>query len=81
MHRRINITLPAETLQLLDAVSGKRNRSRYIDAAVRQYASAAYRTNLRKLLKEGALRRAERDRRLAQDWFALEEEGWRQSKK
>jgi CopG family transcriptional regulator/antitoxin EndoAI len=36
----------------------------------------ARRANLRKRLKEGALRRAERDVRLAEESFFLEEEAW-----
>lgn len=32
------------------------------------------RRSLRAMLEEGAIRRADRDRRLAQDWFPLEQE-------
>ena len=37
MHRRINVTLPEETLQLLERVTKKGDRSRLIDEAVRRY--------------------------------------------
>jgi CopG family transcriptional regulator/antitoxin EndoAI len=73
MHRRINITLPEETVQLIDRVSEKGDRSRLINDAVRRYVAFARRANLRKRLKEGALRRAERDLRLAEESFFLEE--------
>ena len=76
MYRRINITLPVETLRLIDRISKKGNRSRLIDKAVRRYMVNVRRANLRKRLKEGAQRRAERDLRLAQDSFFLEEEAW-----
>lgn len=33
---------------------------------------------LRRLLKEGALRRAERDRSLTEEWSALDEAPWRE---
>jgi CopG family transcriptional regulator / antitoxin EndoAI len=76
MYRRINITLPAKTVQLIDRVSKKGNRSRLIDKAVRRYVTDSRRANLRKRLKEGALRHAERDLSLAEESFFLEEEAW-----
>lgn len=74
MHRRLNITLPEETVRLIDRVAKKGNRSRLISDAVRRYVRELGRANLRRRLKEGARRRAARDRALAQDWFALEDE-------
>ena len=74
MHRRINITLPEATVRLLDRVAPKGDRSRLIAEAVSHYVAAAGRAQLRKWLKEGAIRRAGRDRELAADWFALDEE-------
>jgi CopG family transcriptional regulator/antitoxin EndoAI len=76
MYRRINITLPEETIQLIDRVFQKGNRSRLIDKAVKRYVTEARRVTLRKRLKEGALRRAERDLHLAEESFFLEEEAW-----
>ncbi len=81
MHRRINITLPEETVQLIDRVSEKGDRSRLINEAVRRYVTFTRRANLRKRLKEGALRRADRDLRLAEESFFLEEEAWHTDKK
>ena len=72
MHQRVNITLPEETLRLIDRVVDKGDRSRFIDSAVRHYVGAMGRANLRKRLKEGAIRRAERDLHLALEWSALE---------
>jgi CopG family transcriptional regulator/antitoxin EndoAI len=77
MHRRINITLPDETVNLIDRVAEKGNRSRLIDQAVRHYVSRMGRARLRRLLKEQAIRRVEDDRRLAAQWFSLAEEAWR----
>ena len=81
MHRRINITLPEETVRLLDRIAGKGERSRVIAEAVTRYVTRTGREQLRKQVKEGALRHAERDRKMAQEWFALEEEGWHDKKK
>ena len=74
MRRRINITLPGETIRLMDRVSSKGDRSRLIDTAVKRYVSQLRRAKLKKQLKEGALRRAERDLALADESFFLEEE-------
>ena len=76
MARRINITLPDETLELLDRVAKKGERSRLIDEAVRFYVARMTRANLRKQLAEGYKRRAERDMRLAEEWFTGEEGAW-----
>ena len=73
MHRRINITLPEETVRLIDRLAGRGDRSRLIAQAVTHYVKATGRARLRKLLKEGALHRAERDLRLAEEWLALDE--------
>ncbi len=77
MHRRINITLPDETVRLIDRVAAKGHRSNFIAEAVRHYIAHTGRARLKKQLKEGAVRRARRDRALARDWFPLEEEAWR----
>ena len=76
LYRRVNITLPEETLELLDRATQGRNRSRLIDRAVRHYLETFGRAKLREKLKEGYLRRAERSRALAAEWFSLEEEAW-----
>lgn len=81
MHQRVNITLPEETLQLIDRVTEKGDRSRFIDQAVKHYVKEIGRTNLRKKLKEGAVNRAQRDLSLAGDWFVLEEEAWQGNRK
>ena len=80
MRRRLNITLAEETVRLIDRVAKKGDRSRLIGEAVTHYVGKLGRTKLRKRLKEGALRRAERDLRLAGEWFALEEEAWPKSR-
>jgi CopG family transcriptional regulator/antitoxin EndoAI len=76
MRRRINITLPEATVRLIDRVAAKGDRSRIIDEAVMHFVESKGRAALRKRLKEGAIRRTERDRQLAADWFALDEEVW-----
>jgi CopG family transcriptional regulator/antitoxin EndoAI len=81
MYQRINITLPEETLGLIDRLTKTGDRSRFIDRAIRYYVEAIGKANLKNLLKEGAINRAERDLRLAEEWFILEEETWPEDRK
>lgn len=76
MYCRINVTLPSETLTLLAQFAPKGERSRFISEAIQHYIAQIQTETLREQLKEGAIRRAERDLSLAEDWFALEEEVW-----
>ncbi|MBI3421256.1 MAG: hypothetical protein HY006_04270 [Candidatus Sungbacteria bacterium] len=79
--KRVNITLPQKTLQLIERVAPKGDRSRFLDEAVHFYVQEAGRGNLRALLQEGASKRAERDIGLAEEWFLLEQEVWRKNTK
>jgi CopG family transcriptional regulator / antitoxin EndoAI len=78
MHRRINITLPDATIRLIDRVAKKGDRSFLISEAVKHYVTSIGKARLRRLLKEEALRYAERDRRLAEEWASLDEAPWRE---
>ena len=81
MYRRINVTLPNETIQLIDQIVPKGDRSRFIDEAVKYYIAETNKTKLKQQLKEGAIRRAERDLNFAEAWFSLEEEAWLKDEK
>lgn len=74
--KRVDITLPRETVKLLESISKKGDRSRLVDQAIRFYAKEMSRANLRKLVKEGAIENAARDLSIAQEWFPLENETW-----
>ena len=76
MHRRINITLPEETVRLLDRVSEKGDRSGLIDRAIKHYIERRGRANLRRQLKEGYQRRSAIDLQVAEEWFPIEHEVW-----
>ena len=73
---RINITLPSKTVRLLGRVAPKGSRSRLIAEAVEHYLESRGRKNIRARLQEGALRRAKRDREIAEEWFLLDQEAW-----
>lgn len=77
-YRRINITLPEKTIRLIDRVAKKGDRSFLISEAVHRYVASVGRTRLRRFLKEGALRHAERDLNIAEEWSGLDETPWRE---
>jgi len=77
MSKRINIILPDKTVAVLDRVTTKGSRSRFIDRAVRHLVEMEGRANLRSRLKEEAIANADRDLAMAAEWFPLEEEAWR----
>jgi CopG family transcriptional regulator/antitoxin EndoAI len=79
--KRINITVPEATLRLLDQVSSKGDRSKFIAQAVHAYVNSRGRARLRADLKAGAKERAARDLALAEEWFSLDEKAWRRGKK
>ncbi len=75
-HKRLNITLPASTVELIESVADKGSRSSLIDSAVRLYVKNLKQTSLKQQLKEGAIARAERNLQMAQEWSHLEDEVW-----
>ncbi len=72
VRQRVNITLPKETIRLIDYVTEKGDRSRFLDEAALFYVQEIGRANLRKSLREGAVQRASRDISVAQEWFSIE---------
>jgi len=75
--RRLTLTLPAETLRLIDQAVEGSSRSRLVDAAVRHYVATVGRKRLRQRLKAGARARAARSLQVVSEWFPLDEEAWR----
>ena len=71
MNRRLSITLPEQTVRMIDRVVPRGQRSRLIDEAVTRFVKEQGRANLRKQLALGATARSERDREIAEDWFVL----------
>ena len=74
--KRVNITLPTRTLNEIDKVAERGERSRFINRAVNFYVQEIGRKNLRAALKEGAIKRSERDRDISAEWFKPDEEVW-----
>ena len=74
--KRVNITIPQATLEKVDALTERGDRSKFIDQAVHFYVDAISRKELQKSLKEGALRRTVRDVDIAAEWFKVDESVW-----
>ena len=81
MARRLNISLPEETVRLLDRVAAKGERSYVIAEAVTRYVADVGRAHLRKQMKKRAMERADLDLKIAEEWFLLDEEAWGGNKK
>jgi len=78
--KRVNITLPPETLELIERLS-KDNRSEFINKAVKLYANRLERARLKQRLKQAYLERAKEDLAIAQKWEPLERELWEKLEK
>ncbi|OQX04919.1 MAG: hypothetical protein BWK80_52960 [Desulfobacteraceae bacterium IS3] len=76
MYQEINIALPEQTVNLIEQMTDKRNISRFVEDAVKYYIEHAGKIRLREQLKQGAVKRAERDLKLSQEWNGLEDSGW-----
>lgn len=81
MARQLQITLPEDTMQLLDrwltsSDYPEKEYNNLINEAIKLYIMEPQRNYLKQQLKEGAIIRTERDLNLAQDWFSLEEYLW-----
>ena len=76
VHKRLNITLPESTVELLESVADKGERSVFIDVAIKTYIKNLRQENLREGLKAGAIARSQRDLSLTEEWFDVEEELW-----
>jgi len=74
MQRRINVSLSEEAVRLLDRMAPKGDRSRFLDELVKR--TARDRAAIRARLKEGYLKRAQRDRKIAAEWDPLADEVW-----
>ena len=71
MNRRLSITLPEQTIRMLDRAVPRGQRSKLIDEAVTRFVKDQGRANLRRQLALGATARSDRDREIAEEWFVL----------
>lgn len=65
--------MPEETIRLIDRIADKGNRSYLISEAIQNYVASVGKARLRRILKEGAQRRAERDLEVVEEWCRMDE--------
>ena len=73
MYQTINITISEQTSHLIEQITNKKNISKFVEDAVMYYMEHAGKISLREQIKQGALKRAERDLKLSQEWNNLED--------
>jgi CopG family transcriptional regulator / antitoxin EndoAI len=76
MNKRINIVLPAATLQTINRLAKPGMRSKFIKTAVDHYITNRSTEALRAQLEHAAVRDQDLDREIAEDWFAVDKEAW-----
>ena len=76
MQQRINISLPEETVRLIDRLTSKGNRSRLIEAAVGHYVRSLGKTRLRRKLTQGYRKLSQSSLEIAAEWFPADEDAW-----
>lgn len=74
--KRINITLPEKTIQKIDKIVKEGKRSQFIDKAVNFYVEQKGKVQLRKSMKEGSIKRAQRDLEICDEWFLIDNQLW-----
>ncbi len=79
-YKRINITLPEVTLELLENTIEKGKRSEFLDQAVRYFIKKIGTQNLRRELQEAGQQRSERDLTMVREWFLLKDKNLQKGK-
>jgi metal-responsive CopG/Arc/MetJ family transcriptional regulator len=72
MGKRISVTLPEHTLAVLDRVTTRGNRSRFVSEAVLHYVHAQGKQSLRDQLKAGYQANAAENLKINRQWSHLE---------
>ena len=72
--------LPDSTLKVLDGIASKGERSRFISEAVLYFVRAHSVQTLRDKLRVGYQSNAERNLKLAADWFPIDNDIWQNQK-
>ena len=77
--KRINVSLPEETVKMMDRVTRKGNRSRLIDVAIRHYVKSVGRAKLKAELEAGYRALSKSGLKMAEEWFPVDQEAWRKA--
>lgn len=77
--KRINVSLPQETVKMMDRVTQKGDRSRLIDVAIRHYVKSVGKAKLKVKLEEGYRALGKSSLKMAEEWFPVDEQAWRKA--
>lgn len=78
--KRLNITVNADTWDRVKDIVPNRERSKFVDQALRVYLANLKQQMLRNQLKKEALESANEGVRVAKEWFNLDREIWKKIK-
>ena len=73
VRKRINITLPKDTVEMIDKIIEKGERSRLMDKAVRYFIDDFRNRKIKEGLKDAGLSRGKRDLILSREWYKLKD--------
>ncbi len=73
---RLNLVLPRSLVQEMEAMAGSRRRSQFIVEAIRDRIAALQKEKLQKRMAEGYRATWEEDRKLAEEFTAVDVENW-----
>jgi CopG family transcriptional regulator/antitoxin EndoAI len=78
--RRIIVTMPPDLLRQVEEMAAELNfnRSQFIRQALEAFLEEQRRRELRELLKEGYLYRAQESLEMAEEFYSVEQEAWDQ---
>ncbi|CAK8720350.1 MAG: CopG family transcriptional regulator [Candidatus Electronema aureum] len=76
MYHKMNITLSDQTAHLLEQLTDRMSKKRFIEDAVKYYIDHIGKSKIREQLKQGAMERAGRDLKLSHEWDSLEDKIW-----
>ena len=73
---RLNIILPRDQVESLNQIAGPRNRSRIISESIREYIRQRKKAELEKQLEEGYRASVKENIVFAEEFEAVDLEGW-----
>jgi len=73
---RLNVTLPRDLVESMNQIAGPRNRSRIISESIREYIRQRKKAELEKQLEEGYRASVKENIVFAQEFEAVDLEGW-----
>jgi len=70
-YKSINIILPNSTIELINRAIKKGTRDSFINKVLLFYIKSKKLSNLKKQLREGAIRRSNRDLEITEEWSLI----------